>query len=370
MPPPRVGTIGDVPVHPAPRGSVLTREIAPGTVGVVLRRILWGIVAVMGFALATATIPMLWGWHPVMGHSMEPTLPYLGGYFHLQPVADPAKDLRVNDLVAVRGSALGYAIKRVAKVSPSRGIYVLGDNTDRSADSSFGANKADPAHQTWVPFTQVLGRADDLWSPQRALRARTAQGRLENRVELLHNPQKTLWNDDGTVAAVEGGSEIAVISVQGEVRVPGRYPSWESGRLRYVAQTKETARVIKWTPGGSRVVEGVFRRATHDDVCTGFPTITHAWVNTTNPWSLLILDEASPEITAIGVIKTVSLAARTDKGELIVYAHPRFGETEGRTGLPADGRQIGFGSMRTSGVRIEITGSQGAVVSIDHLNLG
>jgi len=143
----------------------------------------------VGFVIMTvlaSTVPMLWGCYPTLGPSMEPTLPYIGGYTDCEKPDNTATQLKVGDIVRLSGdSPLGYSVKRVAEIDPDRGVFVRGDNADWSADSSYGADQDDPAREVWIPFSAVLGRVTAIWSPRRALRSLSGSGRYQNWIEFV-----------------------------------------------------------------------------------------------------------------------------------------------------------------------------------------
>lgn len=155
-----------------------------------LDRTLVGVAILLAVVVALACVPMLWGWYPVMGPSMEPTFPYLGGYFRFERLQDPKAELRVNDLVVVRGGTIDYAVKRVAMIDRARGIFVKGDNVDRSLDSSFGADKSDEWKQVYIPFDEIRGRVKDVWSFARSRRQGTRAGRARNEFEFRYATQR------------------------------------------------------------------------------------------------------------------------------------------------------------------------------------
>jgi len=171
---PRTGTI-DVPVaRPIPRTRA--KAVTPKW----LDAILLTIVTAMAVQVLVAIVPMFWGWYPVFGRSMQPTLPQLWGYCKVVP-ADP-RTLRPGDIVMLDGGTLGYSVKRNAETR-SDGLWVLGDNTDRSRDSSDADKRTGVRRQAVVPFSEVRGKVVAIWSPRRAWRSLTTAGRWQNEVE-------------------------------------------------------------------------------------------------------------------------------------------------------------------------------------------
>ncbi len=183
---------------------------------IVGRIVMWLAFLILGGMVALglfATIPMIWGYHPVFGPSMQPTLPLIGGNFHMERLTDPAKQLRVNDLVALRGQTLGWAVKRVAEVRHD-GLIVRGDNTDHSMDSTFGADNKDEWRQVVIPYAEVAGRANDIWSPKRMWRSLATSGRFENRLELEFAPRDKYLYQSWAVTASNGTVQVWTPSQQ------------------------------------------------------------------------------------------------------------------------------------------------------------
>jgi len=192
-------------------------------------RLLVGMVFV---TILAPTVPMLWGWYPTLGPSMEPTLPYIGGYIGCEQLASPATQLRVGDIVRLKGRTLGYAVKRVAKIDSAQGVYVLGDNTNMSADSSFGVDQDDPDREVWIPFSEVKGRATAIWSPLSAWRALSVNGRWQNTIDFKTPPQNLQPSPDKRYMAVmrdDGVDILRLGSLQPVLKLDGKFYSWEDG---------------------------------------------------------------------------------------------------------------------------------------------
>ena len=156
-------------------------------------------VAILIAAVITVMLFGLFGtrlfhWYPIMGSSMQPTIPYLGGYVKL----GRPEEIRVNDLVLLNGRTLGFSVKRVAKINPRKGFYVLGDNQDHSMDSSYGVIKDDLRQEVWIPSSEVAGKVVSIWSPKRAWRSIKGE-KWRNQIEFNFPPSRymygpgTLW---------------------------------------------------------------------------------------------------------------------------------------------------------------------------------
>lgn len=144
------------------------------------------------FLAAIITAPLMFGWHPIVGRSMQPTLPVIGGYYAIDKKAQP----RAGDLVVLaKDSALGRSIKRVRETTP-KGFVVVGDNANRSMDSEWGLGL--PGQTIVIPVTQAR-RVRDIWSPTRMIRAKT-RGPIENWAQFHYAPSE-IWRNGETVVA-------------------------------------------------------------------------------------------------------------------------------------------------------------------------
>ena len=217
------GVVLDRPVVGQRERSTTTKHVTPKWVDVIL------IIVLVLVALLTtfAYVPMIWGLYPVMGHSMEPAFTFVGGYFQ----AEVAKDIRINDIVVLDGKTIGYSVKRVAKIDAQKGVYTLGDNTDCSMDSSFGANSNDNTRETWIPFAEVRGKVTDIWSPARAWRHYSPTGQFQNWVEFTYAPRLVNWSPTGDYVVVCREDKDVADVYHHTSRVPvlsisGRFKMW------------------------------------------------------------------------------------------------------------------------------------------------
>lgn len=248
-------TVDHAPAHAAPHGwpwlekirQAGRAEVLSGNAGQVVRRVAWVVVVLAALAVVVFTAPILWGYRPTLGRSMEPTLPALGGFCKLEKLADPMGQLRPNDIVVVDGGTLGYSVKRVARIDPAQGLYLLGDNIDRSMDSSFGADGKSPNRDVWVPFDELKGRVTNIWSPERAWRSRTAEGRYVNAVEFMYNPRTTTYGPRHAFVAKAGDKWVVVEGGRRtEITAPVSKVEWRAGRLYIESQKDSLPAVFLW----------------------------------------------------------------------------------------------------------------------------
>ncbi len=157
---------------------------------------------------------------PVMGHSMEPTLPFLGGYYVLDA---PNAPLCPGDLVALKsGSTLGRSIKRVKAIS-SQGVVVVGDNINNSMDSEYGLRT--DGQVVAIPLSDVR-RVRDIWTPMRFLRCFSERGRLINQVELKIPPKSRQISREAVVFVAWGQIHIVGLSACHVGKLSVVVPEW------------------------------------------------------------------------------------------------------------------------------------------------
>lgn len=97
------------------------------------------------------------------------------------------------------------SIKRVVEIRKD-GYYVEGDNTEHSQDSrDWGKD---------IPSDHVAGIVDWCWSPARAWRSRTAEGRKKNSNDLHWGPNAR-WSPDGAAVAWVSQTKISILTREG-----------------------------------------------------------------------------------------------------------------------------------------------------------
>ena len=202
--------------------------------------------------LVAAHLPRFWGWYPVYGRSMQPTLPMIGGYYHFENLSDPVNQLRINDIVILNGPTLSRSIKRIAGIDCDKGLYVLGDNTDKSMDSSFGITspaQATPVNgdeKVYIPFDEIEGRATDIWSPMRAWRSLTIKGRWGNWRDLLFSRRDIIDGPGEMFIACRPEHFFVFNSYRKLADIKGEGPTWQTGR---VIQFYRDDEVWQWQEG-------------------------------------------------------------------------------------------------------------------------
>ncbi len=208
------------------------REIATNSTGRVIKTLTYSILIgllVIGFIVF---VPMLWGWYPVLGHSMEPTFPWVGGFYKID--MNPDAQPETGKLVIFRTPNDNVrCVKRIGEVREDASLWVQADNKDWTGEDSdnFG----------WVPSENVIGFVGDIWSPKRMLQALTPGGRVKNHVEFSYHPQDILWSLD---------SRYVVIKMKGEIKVYVH----NNGELSLICQDKfwedkRRACSVKWQDG-------------------------------------------------------------------------------------------------------------------------
>lgn len=184
-------------------------------------------VALLLFALYGVR---LFGLTPLQGRSMEPTLgampfwPHLVGYYRLDREAAP----EIGSLIEFRTHEAGVTVKRVTRISDDgQNIWVTTENK--------GITGKDSDDYGWIPMEDVNGVLTYVWTPTRAWRSMTDEGRFQNWLD-LHEPD---WGkkheSDGLIVyqikdtTPESTSIIDVIrkGQSGRIaRLEGQYLDW------------------------------------------------------------------------------------------------------------------------------------------------
>ena len=197
---------------------------------------------------------ILTGYEPGFGPSMEPTFPIVGSIVKIAPV-DDISDLKVGELVQIRWSwaPFGGWIKRIAAIDSKKGVYVLGDNTEESRDSSFGIDPQNPQKQVWIPFEKIRGKIVWMWVFPRSL---TAEGRLRDWVYLHFSPQQIIWGPNNYWVYYNGAT-LSIFNLKGLKVYTDRIKSknevfrvagWHGSNFNYVKITSKYYAQIRWSP--------------------------------------------------------------------------------------------------------------------------
>jgi type IV secretory pathway protease TraF len=125
------------------------------------------------------------------------------------------------------------SVKRVAEIRKD-GYFVEGDNTERSQDSRDWGKVVPPDH--------VAGVVNWCWSPARAWRGRTAEGKLANWRELYWGPNAH-WSPDGRYIMWVGETTVTILSRNGSTlfskdyhkKMLGTGVSWRNNRAIWPA---------------------------------------------------------------------------------------------------------------------------------------
>ena len=167
--------------------------------------------------LAAIFLPMIWGWYPVLGRSMQPTIPYVGGYVHLDRNAIP----QVGNLIKFAAPNDGrICIKRVTAISPDRYWFWV------SADNK-GITGEDSDHYGWVHKDKIVGTVAGIISVSRTIRMFSTIGRHINILELR---AKADLSPDKKYAAVIQGENFTLYDVKSlsNRTFSGRFLAWFS----------------------------------------------------------------------------------------------------------------------------------------------
>ena len=243
-----------------PRRSFWSTEIHIST-------ILKMVLPVAALMLSAIFIPLFFGWVPVIGRSMQPTLPCFGGFVKIAKT----KHYKPGDIVCLNGQTLGHSVKRIAKIT-SQGLFVRGDNTDQSMDSSYGMDARNPFKEVIIPLSEVKGKVIHIWSFSRAFRSRTREGRFQNWVEFRFSPYQRL--ESGSWVLVEKGGLVIVFSAdtqpkhfQGELCSnfrKGRFSIWQSdSRVDVNLETGTQARIAFAQPQLPARLEAIVKIEDH-----------------------------------------------------------------------------------------------------------
>ena len=121
---------------------------------------------------------------PVWGPSMQPTLqiwnlpaPLEGlsfsGWIHysseLKPEVGRIVYFRIPDHPRL------YEVKRVARIDPKKGLWVEPDNSGVSGEGSDNSEVYD-----WIPFADMIGVVDAIYTPKTLIRSLSEEGRFVN----------------------------------------------------------------------------------------------------------------------------------------------------------------------------------------------
>jgi len=176
----------------------------------------WLLVAIL------AAIPVLYA----CGVSVEvgPSMNHLGSVYITKwgtLPTQPGQIIRLApaDLPTWRKYCVGSIVKRFIGFTPDGRLKYEGDNSEWSADNRDGLKP--------VPPDYVAGVVTHTWSPERFVRAFSAQGRFRNWIETNLVPSKTHWVDD-RCCVVERESFV-------QVYMQGTYPRTLIGRFAGVS---------------------------------------------------------------------------------------------------------------------------------------
>jgi len=120
---------------------------------------------------------------PVWGPSMQPTMAVwslpaplerlsFSGWVHY----DPTLEVQEGSIVYFRvPHTRFYEVKRVARIDPEKGLWVVPDNQGVSGEGSDNSDLYD-----WIPWNCILGVVDGIYTPQTLIRSLSEEGRFFN----------------------------------------------------------------------------------------------------------------------------------------------------------------------------------------------
>jgi len=173
--------------------------------------------------IAVVILPLygvrLFGITPLAGKSMEPTFkampipPRIAAYYR----TSSSEPIELGCLVQFRTEGEdSVSVKRVVDISGDR-VWVKADNfgvTGKDSDTDYG----------WIPASNCR-KITWVWTPARALRSRSAEGRLQNWAELRASPSSIEWGPNGLWWATQRTDKIEVYHgrelwkvIQGEIK--------------------------------------------------------------------------------------------------------------------------------------------------------
>jgi hypothetical protein len=171
----------------------------------------WVAVGVLVIIVAAFIIPIhvppLFGWHLVQGRSMWPTIkwmekwPHISGYVHINKDLAPSENSLI--LFRVNNKRFSQEVKRVeySQLNPLTGIreyWVATDNAGVTGEGSDFSNQ-----YKWIPQTWLIGVVDKIWTPTRASRSKTVEGKLRNWIEFNYPPSRQHWSPSQENVAVD-----------------------------------------------------------------------------------------------------------------------------------------------------------------------
>lgn len=203
-------------------GGMRWKWLAPMRFGRKRRICLSVVLALALLGLVLHLLPSF-GIYPVVGRSMRPLLPPLGGLC----VIERAGQFHPGDVIVFSLPGRTYPlVKRVRYINDVGQIWTHADNRDMTGEDS--------DQYGWVKPDAVIGVVVEVWSLKRAVRSLSAHGQFCNWLEMKVAPEQYTWSYDKKYAAIRGPGCTHVYSGVGErvAVVEGRFWRWHpDGRL-------------------------------------------------------------------------------------------------------------------------------------------
>lgn len=165
-----------------------------------VRIVVWGgLIAVIALMVGARVA----GWTPVVGRSMEPTLPRFGGFVLTNTSVSPVVGCMVKFNAP---NDNGLCVKRVSRISPDGDwFWVTADNA--------GWTGEDSDHYGWVRKDRIVGTVVSIMTPATATNNFTRCGKWKNWASLRIQPGTFKICPDNEHVATIKDSAIAVYSL-------------------------------------------------------------------------------------------------------------------------------------------------------------
>lgn len=186
---------------------------------------LWKYFSVLVIMMIGVIILPKFGWIPSRGHSMEPVLPYIGGFCKVETEKTP----QVGDIILFHApNDDELCFKRVKTIYESS-YYVKAEN--------FGWTGEDSDHYGPVSAELVEGVVTDIFSLDRVMNNLTPSGRLMNLLTLSYADYNIIVINEHNYAT-EKAQKIHVVHGSSELILEGSLVSYDGETIIYKQDDK------------------------------------------------------------------------------------------------------------------------------------